>query len=103
MKKKSIVVLVTLLVLAFGASMAMAQGWGGCGWGGPGMGYATNGSSGYYCPMRGTPGNYYCPVTGNGYCPMVAAPGGYYQTDNTQLQNYGPSSGYYTAAGWGCW
>ncbi|GEM_PF-5676417 len=100
MKKKSLVVLATLLILALGASAAMA--WGGCGmWGGSGMGYTKNGSSGYYCPMKGTPGNYYCPMTGNGYCPMVAAPGSYYQTDNTAPQNYTPSSGYYTARGWG--
>ncbi len=103
MKKKSIVVLATLLVLTLGAGAAMAQMWGGCGmWGGPANGQYTSAAP-YNCPMAGTPGNYYCPRTGNGYCPMVAAPGQYTQSGAAidASGQYYPTTTY--GSGWGCW
>lgn len=106
MKKKSIVIMATILVLTLGASAAMAGGWGGCGmWGSGGYGpntYATATPGQYYCPMAGSPGQYYCPMTRTANCPMAATPGQYYQPGSAA----GTSSQYYPAtaySGWGCW
>lgn len=105
LKKKSIAVLATILVLALGAGTAMAQMWGGCGmWGSGGYGntYATTAPGPNYCPMVGNPGSYYCPVTGNGHCALTTAPGQNYQYDTVT----GTPTQYYPAvsySGWGCW
>lgn len=102
MKKKTLVIMVTVLALTLGAGAAMAQMWGGCGmWGGRANGQYTAAGP-YNCPMVGTPGNYYCPMTRTACCPMVAAPGQYAQSGTADVSGqYYPTTTY--GSGWGCW
>lgn len=100
MKKKSILIMATILVLVLGASASVAGAWGGCGmWGGYTSGQYTAYSGPYNCPMAGTPGNYYCPRTGNGYCSSH----GQYTPSAATTDVWGQYYSYPTTTYGGCW